>query len=114
MKKRRIYLCNTAFIGSDQPASYIQARPADPPPELPAMPPHPPDDGAPRPKWNSKWDFDRGAERVRIVVVAHGTTGTETMDAREFIERLGGDHRVTTFAIHVETEQIGASHEPKG
>lgn len=74
--------------------------------EIPAMPPHPPDDGAARPKWNSKWEFDRAGERVQIVVVAYGPTGQEeTIDAREFIERLGETHQVTTFAIHVETEQ---------
>jgi hypothetical protein len=77
---------------------------------FPAMPPHPPDDGAARPKWNSKWDFDRAGERVRIVVVAIGPRGQEeTIDAREFIERLGKNHQGTTFAIHVETEQIGAT-----
>lgn len=76
---------------------------------LPAMPEHPRDDGAPRPKWNSKWDFDRAGQRVRIVAVAFGPEGEEeTIDAREFIERLGEDHQGTTFAIHVETEQIGA------
>lgn len=75
--------------------------------ELPEMPPHPRDDGVARPKWNSKWDFDRAGKRVRIVVMAHGPMGEEeTIDAREFIERLGEDHRGTTFAIHVETEQI--------
>jgi hypothetical protein len=72
------------------------------------MPLHPRDDGAARPKWNSKWEFDRAGKRVRVVVVAFGPTGEEeTIDAREFIERLGEDHRGTTFAIHVETEQIG-------
>lgn len=76
--------------------------------KLPAMPPHPRDDGAARLKWNSKWEFDRAGKRVRIVVVAFGPDGEEeTIDAREFIERLGEDHRGTTFAIHVETEQIG-------
>lgn len=74
----------------------------------PAMPAHPRDDGAPRPKWNSKWEFDRNGKRVTIVVVAYGPDGDEeTLDAREFIERLGEDHQGTTFAIHVETEQIG-------
>lgn len=77
--------------------------------ELPAMPPHPPDDGSARPKWNSKWEFDRAGERVQIVVLAIGAAGrTETIDAREFIERLGDNHQRTTFVIHVETEQIGA------
>jgi len=71
------------------------------------MPTHPPDDGAPRPKWNSKWDFDRAGERVRIVVVAIGPRGEEeTIDAREFIERLGKNHDGTTFAIHVETDLL--------
>jgi hypothetical protein len=75
--------------------------------KLPAMPPHPRDDGAARPKWNSKWDFDRDGKRVRVVVVAYGPEGEEeTIDAREFIERLGEDHRGTSFTIHVETEQI--------
>lgn len=74
----------------------------------PPMPAHPRDDGAPRPKWNSKWDFDRDGKRVKIVVLAYGPDGEEeTIDAREFIERLGEDHRGTTFAIHVQTEQIG-------
>jgi hypothetical protein len=77
------------------------------------MPPHPPDDGSSRPKWNSKWDFDREGERVRIVVVAIGPTGEEEiLDAREFIERLGENHLGTTFALHVETEQIGSPQEP--
>jgi hypothetical protein len=69
------------------------------------MPPHPPDDGAPRPKWNSKWDFDRAGKRVRIVVLAYAPDREEeTIDAREFIERLGDTSPETTFAIHVETE----------
>ena len=105
---------------SDQAPSCPRARPAraplfelhagaDVPP--PAMPPHPPDDGAARPKWNSKWDFDRAGERVRIVVLAYGPGGREeTIDAREFIERLGETPEGTTFAIHVETEQIGTSN----
>lgn len=77
--------------------------------EYPPMPPHPPDDGTSRPKWNSKWDFDREGERVRIVVVASGPTGEEEiLDAREFIERLSNDNKHTTFAIHVETEQIAS------
>lgn len=113
MKKRRIYHCSPRWVGSDWTPSYIAERPGAPL-ALPAMPPHPPDDGAARPKWNSKWEFDRAGERVRIVVVAHGITGEETIDAREFIERLGGDFRGTTFAIHVETEQIADSTEPKG
>ena len=72
------------------------------------MPAHPRDDGSPRPKWHSKWEFDRDGKRVTIVVVAYGPDGgEETIDAREFIERLGEDHEGTTFAIHVETEQIG-------
>jgi hypothetical protein len=71
------------------------------------MPPHPRDDGVPRPKWNSKWDFDRAGKRVRIVVLAYGPDReAETIDAREFIERLGDHPEGTTFAIHVETEQI--------
>lgn len=98
LRERRIYHCNTHF-------DRTMAAPGE---ELPAMPEHPPDDGASRPKWNSKWEFDREGKRVRIVVVAHGPRGKEMIDAREFIERLGENHRYVTFAIHVETEQIGA------
>lgn len=73
--------------------------------DFPAMPPHPPDDGAARPKWINKWEFDRAGERVKIVVVAIGPRGEEeTIDAREFIERLGDTPQGTTFAIHVEAE----------
>lgn len=73
--------------------------------ELPAMPSHPPDDGSARPKWISKWEFDRAGKRVKIVVVAIGPTGQEeTIDAREFIERLGDTHEGTSFAIHVVTD----------
>jgi hypothetical protein len=92
-RERRVYHCNT----------HLDVRMA----AGIAMPEHPRDDGSPRPKWISKWEFEREGKRTRIVVVAHGPSGKETIDAREFIERLGEDHRLTTFAIHVETEQIG-------
>ena len=76
--------------------------------KVPEMPPHPPDDGSSRPKWTSKWEFDREGERVRIVVVAIGPDGERvTLDAREFIERLGQNNRGVTFAIHVEAEETG-------
>lgn len=71
------------------------------------MPHHPRDDGTSKPKWTSKWEFERNGKRVKIVVVANGPGGeTETIDAREFIERLGDDRQDATYTIHVGTEEL--------
>ncbi|HMI84855.1 MAG TPA: hypothetical protein VK550_12230 [Polyangiaceae bacterium] len=102
MKKRRIYHCVVVASSAAGGGLLLLL-------DSSTLPPHPLDDGVARPKWNSKWEFERAGERVQIVVVATGPTGQEeTIDAREFIERLGENHQGTTFAIHVETEQIGA------